>query len=427
MTTQQNHPKVIRTTTQSTTQPEKKMGMEERIPTMPGVFNNSYRITRTWQQAQAYYSKATYQPRQQTPCPRCANQQPTLYDHYTRRFYDTGRDGSKRTIILKARRFKCPECSHVFREPIEGVSKWQRSSQRYRRQVAREYRKQVNNKTIAFEFGVSPSTVERIIHEQYQRKINEVLSYPCPTVLGIDEHSIHKGYKFATTITDLKHHRVYDIIQGKSRASIESTLTNYPGRQKVKVVCMDLNGSYRSIVRRCFPNALIVADRFHVIRLVTHHFMEFCKQAQEAVKWNRKLTHPLRKKAANLSQAEQLRLNDFFKENPAIKLAYDFKQQLADLLGKKAQTARQCRHHIRKLKAMIDTMKHDAPHEFARLAQTLTRWLSPIMRMWRFTKNNAITEGFHRKMKLIQRRAYGYRNFQNYRLRVLVECGVDRL
>lgn len=42
--------------------------------------------------------------------------------------------------------------------------------------------------------------------------------------------------------------------------------------------------------------------------------------------------------------------------------------------------------------------------------------------MWRFHLNNGITEGFHRKMKLIQRRAYGYRNFANYRLRVLVEC-----
>ncbi|MFM9225007.1 transposase, partial [Legionella pneumophila] len=38
--------------------------------------------------------------------------------------------------------------------------------------------------------------------------------------------------------------------------------------------------------------------------------------------------------------------------------------------------------------------------------------------MWRFSKSNGITEGFHRKMKLIQRRAYGFRNFENYRLRV---------
>ena len=49
--------------------------------------------------------------------------------------------------------------------------------------------------------------------------------------------------------------------------------------------------------------------------------------------------------------------------------------------------------------------------------------VDPI-RMWRFTKNNGITEGFHRKMKLIQRLAYGYKNFENYRLRVLVQCGV---
>ena len=43
----------------------------------------------------------------------------------------------------------------------------------------------------------------------------------------------------------------------------------------------------------------------------------------------------------------------------------------------------------------------------------------------RSDKNNGIKEGFHRKMKLIQRLAYGYRNFKNYRLRVLVECGVN--
>jgi hypothetical protein len=46
-----------------------------------------------------------------------------------------------------------------------------------------------------------------------------------------------------------------------------------------------------------------------------------------------------------------------------------------------------------------------------------------ILRMFVFPYSNGITEGFHRKMKLIQRRAYGFRNFQNYRLRVIVLCG----
>ena len=59
------------------------------------------------------------------------------------------------------------------------------------------------------------------------------------------------------------------------------------------------------------------------------------------------------------------------------------------------------------------------------LARTLTSWLEPIVAMWRFSKSNGITEGFHNKMEMISRRAYGFRNFENYRLRVLTHCGWD--
>ena len=65
-------------------------------------------------------------------------------------------------------------------------------------------------------------------------------------------------------------------------------------------------------------------------------------------------------------------------------------------------------------------MRTEATRHFHTLADTLSKWFEPIIRMWRFSKNNGITEGFHRKIKGIQRRGYGYRNFQNYKLRVLV-------
>jgi transposase len=55
------------------------------------------------------------------------------------------------------------------------------------------------------------------------------------------------------------------------------------------------------------------------------------------------------------------------------------------------------------------------PPEMGKTRKTLYQWREEVVRMWRFTKNNGITEGFHRKMKLIQRRAYGLRNFENYR------------
>lgn len=57
------------------------------------------------------------------------------------------------------------------------------------------------------------------------------------------------------------------------------------------------------------------------------------------------------------------------------------------------------------------------------LGKTLGSWKEEIVRMFRFSRSNGITEGGHRKMKLIQRRAYGFRNFENYRLRGRALCG----
>ena len=67
-------------------------------------------------------------------------------------------------------------------------------------------------------------------------------------------------------------------------------------------------------------------------------------------------------------------------------------------------------------------MKKSPFRPLQKLAKTFHQWQEEIARMWRFTKSNGITEGFHRKMKLIQRRAYGFRNFENYRTRVRVLC-----
>ena len=57
------------------------------------------------------------------------------------------------------------------------------------------------------------------------------------------------------------------------------------------------------------------------------------------------------------------------------------------------------------------------------LGRYLVLLANPLAAMWRFTKNNGLTEGFHRKMKLIQRRAYGFKSFSNYRLRAIAQCG----
>ena len=71
---------------------------------------------------------------------------------------------------------------------------------------------------------------------------------------------------------------------------------------------------------------------------------------------------------------------------------------------------------------MIDALKKSSFKALAALGRTLYLWRDEIVRIWRFRKSNGITKGVHRKIKLIQRRAYGFRNFENYRIRVRVLC-----
>ena len=97
-------------------------------------------------------------------------------------------------------------------------------------------------------------------------------------------------------------------------------------------------------------------------------------------------------------------------------------REICDLLNLKAQSTRACLKHGRKLFELIEELKTSKLKQLLTLARTLQSWSEPLARMWRFSKNNSITEGFHRKMKLIQRRAYGFRNFNNYRLRVIAQC-----
>jgi transposase len=70
----------------------------------------------------------------------------------------------------------------------------------------------------------------------------------------------------------------------------------------------------------------------------------------------------------------------------------------------------------------IFELRLSGPPQIVTLGDTLHSWSEEIARMWRFTRSNGITEGFHNKMETISRQAYGFRNFENYRQRAQVLC-----
>ncbi len=131
----------------------------------------------------------------------------------------------------------------------------------------------------------------------------------------------------------------------------------------------------------------------------------------------------LRTKPENLTPHRLQKRDDYLKQQPVIGAIYQFKRELHEVLMKKTMQAKRCKKIIPVFLKMITDLKQSPFKRLVTLGKTLYQWREEIVRMWRFSKNNGITEGFHRKMKLIQRRAYGFQNFENYRLRVRVLCG----
>ncbi|MGA2882710.1 MAG: ISL3 family transposase [Bryobacteraceae bacterium] len=234
----------------------------------------------------------------------------------------------------------------------------------------------------------------------------------CPAVLGIDEHFFSRKQGYATTLCDLKNHSVYDVVLGRSEASLEAYFLSLEGKGLVRVVCMDLASVYRAIVRKHFPNARIVADRFHVIRLINHHFLNCWRDLDAAGSKNRGLLSLMRRHRHHLQPAQTKKLATYLADRPALDLIYRFKQKLCYLLLKKHRTCKQCETLIPRLLRAIDQLRQAGFAPLVALGQTLASWSHEIAAMWRFTRNDGITEGFHTKMEVLQRQAYGFRNFQ---------------
>jgi transposase len=325
-------------------------------------------------------------------------------------------------LVVHVPKWSC-RCGRYFRQRVPGVLPYQRATEQFKEEVVERHEHGHTLSRIQQSHDLSWATTERWVHQRYAHRVSHQAERVAPRVLGIDEHFFTRKEGYATTFANLETHRVFDVQLGRSEAALHRFLDELPGKEFTELVCIDLSETYRAIVKRHFPNAVIVADRFHVIRLVNQYLMEAWKQLEPVGRKHRGLISLMRRKPANLDPDQELRLEAYFTEHPLVGAVYERLQRLNELLRNKHRTAKQCRWHIRHFVRIVNDLRETPMPVLHALANTLWSWRDEIARMWRFTKSNAITEGLHNKMELISRRAYGFRNFQNYRLRVRALCG----
>ena len=358
----------------------------------------------------------------QAQCPHCGACDLRKKDKAQRRVWHES-VGLRRVLLrFSVYKYHCLGCGKYFRQRLDGIMPWQRSTEALKRQVYRQHTHGISRKSLGRNFRKSDSTIARYYDQMYDLENRKLLTLQIPRVLGIDEHFFSRGMRFATTLCDLKRRRVFDVAPGQSNVALAPYLSELKGKNRVRIICMDLSETYRSIARNYFPGALVVADRFHVVRLALHHLMKTCRTIDPDLTGGRGVTRLLQKHARNLTGRQQDRLLHYLTKQPAIAGIYRFKEELMSMLTAKRQTKPQCRVLVYRLLETIGELKQSGFEECRKLGRTLENWQAEIGRMWRFSRSNGITEGFHRKMKLIQRRAFGFRNFENYRRRVRALC-----
>lgn len=361
-------------------------------------------------------------PTKRPSCKYCDSDKLRIKATHTRTIKHTRQGNQLMTLHLKVPKYHCLRCGRYFRHVFHGIRPRVRSSDTFRLEVFEAHHDGVTQRKLSRTHNISSSTVERWYQSHLQQRYKEMIGRTCPRILGIDEHFFTKKKGYATTLVDLKNHKVFDVRLGRSESSLRGYLKRLTGREQVQILVMDLSETYRRIAREYFPNAIIVSDRFHVVRLINHHFLKAWKQQDEEGRKSRGLLSLMRRHAWRLSDKSREKLARYLAQYPVLKTLYEVKQSLVRYVLLKNVTQRRMQAKLPGFLRLLEQMRQSP---LKRLAETLTSWLQPIVAMWRFRKSNGITEGFHTKMEMLSRRAYGFRNFENYRLRVITHCGWD--
>jgi transposase len=266
----------------------------------------------------------------------------------------------------------------------------------------------------------STGFIYKTYYEQIELKLRERRdTIKWPSQLGIDEHffSRRRGSPgFVTVFTDLGKRRLFEVALGKDTKGLIEQVSQIPGREQVKTVCIDMSKTYRALIKKLFPNAQIVADKFHVLRLLSSAIIKERRRVQ-GDRHNAQTRRLLLCNRHRLDYFERSEIDRLLVHHPELDALYRAKERLHEIYRTKG--LRRVSQALERFTAQLSMSRLD-PLE--KLARTLKTWRKEILKYFETRLTNAFTEHTNNRGKLVQKRAYGYRSFRNYRLRLLSAC-----
>ena len=268
------------------------------------------------------------------------------------------------------------------------------------------------------------STVNNIMVSAVERGMLRRSEEDVP-YLGLDEKSSERGHTYVSILTDIDRSRVLDLVPERKLEATKSLLETLSPAQRasVKAVAMDMWPAFMSAVQTCLPQADIVHDRFHVSKYLGEAVDTVRRQEHRSLALAG--TSPLTgskwawlKNYADGRSSEAVSFRALNQLNLKTSRAWRIKETFTQFW---------CYRYMGAAQRFFDAWSNNAMRSrlepIKKVVKMLRRHLTGLLNYSQHRINNACAEGFNSAIQLIKANARGFRNFTNYRARILFHCG----
>lgn len=330
--------------------------------------------------------------------------------------------GKRVGIYVDTRRYQCRACKKTFYERLPDVDGKRMMTSRLVKWMGEQSVKRPFAH-IAEEIGVTENTVKNVFND-YINELERTVRFETPQWMGIDE--IHIIKKPRCVVSNIENNTIVNVLRDRNKKTVADYLFRLNGRNLVKCVAMDMWEPYKDAVRDVMPQARVVIDKFHVVRMANECLEVVRKGIRSSLseKQRRGLMHDrfiLLKREAKLEGLDRITLESWTKNYPALGAAYRAKEDFFGIYD--AMTVQDAMHRF---KAWELNLTPDIKDAFHPLTRAVNNWMPEIMAYFDHPVTNAYTESLNNLIRVMNRLGRGY-SFEALRAKILFTEGVCKV
>ena len=364
-------------------------------------------------------------------CPRCGTKSEKLHQNHLSLVKDLPFSNQEVYLKINRRQFKCQKCNKPFSEDLVFIKRKRGYTKRLAEKIVEQVLKS-NIRTVALQNNLTEDVVARMVKDVAEEKLEG--KPKGLNKLGLDEIALVKGHgNYCAVLVDLENHKLIGILPSRKQEDLRRYLESWGIEilKNIEVVSIDLWKSYKSLIQDLIPQAEIIAERaalpsgvrFHVQKAINTELDSKRKEikrkiitkktkSEQVLQALNSSKYALLKNQDSLTKIQENKLKQVVTKIPILAKMHNLKEDFRKILEEN--------HNWSTGLDQLSDWLLSASCLFPKSCSTIRRWFSEIMGYFESRITQGVVEGINNKLKLIKRSGYGFNNFENFKIRSLL-------